>query len=56
MAPSSPAPTAPSFADSMLYDLLDVSLTGVNVLRPVYDPAGEIEDFAIEYLNSPASA
>lgn len=35
----------------MLRDLLDVSLTGVNVLRPVYDPAGEITDFAIEYLN-----
>ncbi|SDY94616.1 PAS domain-containing sensor histidine kinase [Hymenobacter psychrophilus] len=51
MAPGFPTPASLSFPDSLLYDLLDVSLTGVNVLRPVYDPAGEIEDFAIEYLN-----
>ena len=51
MAPGTPAPPTPSFPDSLLHDLLEVSLTGVNVLRPVYDPAGEIEDFAIEYLN-----
>ena len=35
----------------MLLDLLGVSLTGVNVLHPVYGPTGEIEDFAIDYLN-----
>ena len=51
MAPGSPAPTSLPFPDSVLYDLLDVSLTGVNVLRPVYDPAGEIADFALEYVN-----
>jgi len=51
MAPGSPAPISLPFPDSVLHDLLDVSLTGVNVLRPVYGPAGEIEDFALEYVN-----
>ncbi|WP_022826283.1 PAS domain-containing sensor histidine kinase [Hymenobacter norwichensis] len=51
MAPGSPASTSLPFPDSLLHDLLDISLTGVNVLRPVYDPAGEIEDFALEYVN-----
>jgi signal transduction histidine kinase len=32
--------------------LLDVSLTGIHLVRPVYDPPGlTIVDFAIEYLN-----
>ena len=51
MAPGISDPTSLPFPDSILRDLLDVSLTGVNVLRPVYDPGGEIVDFAIEYLN-----
>lgn len=51
MAPGTSDPTSLPFPDSILRDLLDVSLTGVNVLRPVYDPGGEIEDFSIEYLN-----
>ena len=52
MAPGAHAPIpAPFLPESVLLDLLAVSLTGVNVLRPVYNPAGEIEDFAIEYLN-----
>jgi signal transduction histidine kinase len=38
----------------MLSDLLAVSLTGVNVLRPVYDATGELVDFAIAYLNPAA--
>ena len=48
------APAAPDSLfrpDGLLLDLLAVSLTGVNVLRPVYNPVGEIEDFAIDYLN-----
>ncbi|UYZ61419.1 PAS domain-containing protein [Hymenobacter weizhouensis] len=38
-------------ADTLLHDLLAVSLTGINLLRPLYGPAGELNDFAIEYLN-----
>ncbi|TGD80739.1 PAS domain-containing protein [Hymenobacter wooponensis] len=48
-APNSPAP-AP-LPDSLFRDLLAASLTGVNVLRPVYDANGTIIDFALEYLN-----
>ena len=53
MTPGLPVATAsiPAFPETLLHDLLAVSLTGVNVLRPVYGPAGEVEDFAIEYLN-----
>jgi hypothetical protein len=48
-APDSPA--APFLSEGLLRDLLVISLTGVNVLHPVHGPAGEIEDFAIDYLN-----
>ena len=52
MAPGTPFPAAtPFLPEGVLLDLLAVSLTGVNVLRPVYNPVGEIEDFAIDYLN-----
>jgi len=47
----SPLPTA----DDLLYDLLEVSLTGVILFRPVYDAAAAaIEDFTYEYLNPAA--
>lgn len=39
---------------SLLPDLLAISLTGVNLLRPCYDAAGVLTDFAIEYLNPAA--
>ena len=52
MAPGTPVPAAtPFLPEGVLLDLLAVSLTGVNVLRPVYNPVGEIDDFAIDYLN-----
>jgi len=55
MASSAPAATpAPFLPEGMLYDLLAVSLTGVNVLRPVYEATGELVDFAIDYLNPAA--
>lgn len=42
-------------ADDLLYDLLEVSLTGVILFRPVYDAAAAtIEDFTYEYLNPAA--
>ncbi len=45
------------FADpaGLLHDLLAVSLTAVNLLRPLYGPEGaELVDFAVEYLNPAA--
>jgi signal transduction histidine kinase len=53
MAPGTPdsPPAARFLLEGLLLDLLGVSLTGVNVLHPVYGPTGEIEDFAIDYLN-----
>ena len=53
MAPGTPdsPPAARFLPEGLLLDLLGVSLTGVNVLHPVYGPTGEIEDFAIDYLN-----
>ena len=42
----------PFFPAESLQPLLDVSLTAINLLRPVYRPGGEvIEDFTLEYLN-----
>ena len=51
-----PAPTTSAFPDALLQDLLAVSLTGVNLLRPLYGPDGsaELVDFAVEYLNPAA--
>ncbi|UYZ64467.1 PAS domain-containing sensor histidine kinase [Hymenobacter weizhouensis] len=59
MIPASPAPAASppySFPDGLLPDLLEVSLTAVNLLRPVYGGAngGEIVDFHLDYLNPAA--
>ena len=51
-APDSSTPL--TFPDGMLYDLLAVSLTGINVLRPVYSQTGELDDFAVVYLNPAA--
>jgi signal transduction histidine kinase len=52
MAPGVPASTPTSFLpEGPFLDLLAVSLTGVNVLQPVYEATGELVDFAIEYLN-----
>ncbi|MFD1875497.1 sensor histidine kinase [Hymenobacter bucti] len=56
IAPGAPDfPAAPFLSEGVLRDLLVISLTGVNVLRPVYGPgpAGAIEDFDLVYL-SPA--
>ena len=42
------------FADpaALLHDLLAVSLTAVDLMRPLYGPDGtELVDFAVEYLN-----
>ncbi|MDU0368959.1 PAS domain-containing protein [Hymenobacter endophyticus] len=48
-------PSSFSFVpEGMFLDLLTVSLSGVNVLRPVYTLAREVEDFALEYLNPAA--
>ena len=56
MAPGTPDPTpAASFVtEGLLHDLMEVSLTAVNVLRPVYGPTGDIVDFTLEYLNPAA--
>jgi len=42
--------------DELLPGLLDISLTGVMLLTPVYDPAGssEVVDFTFSYLNPAA--
>ncbi|WP_460582098.1 PAS domain-containing protein [Hymenobacter arcticus] len=40
-----------STADELLRDTLAVSLTAINLLRPVLGPAGEISDFTLEYVN-----
>jgi signal transduction histidine kinase len=47
-----PVPLADLFAPADWFTLLDVSLTGIHLVRPVYEPDGPvIVDFAIEYLN-----
>ena len=40
--------------DALLQDVLAVSLTAVNLLRPVYGPSGELLDFVLDYLNPAA--
>ncbi|MBG8556305.1 PAS domain-containing sensor histidine kinase [Hymenobacter guriensis] len=40
--------------DPLLRDVLAISLTAVNVLRPLHGPSGELLDFTIEYLNPAA--
>jgi two-component system, sensor histidine kinase len=50
--PSAPLPTHLSATDTLLQAVLDVSLTAVALLRPVFGPDGGVpEDFALEYLN-----
>ena len=47
-----PLPAVPAFPAALLLPLLDVSLTAINLLRPVYQSGGlVIEDFTLEYLN-----
>jgi PAS domain S-box-containing protein len=53
--PSGPLGSAYSFPDGLVLDVLAVSLTAVNLLRPLYGPDGtELVDFAVEYLNPAA--
>ncbi|MBH8560390.1 PAS domain-containing protein [Hymenobacter negativus] len=53
-APASSVP-APFFEpDTLLHELMAVSLTGINLLRPCYGPTGELDDFAPEYFNPAA--
>ncbi len=40
--------------DDLLETLLDISLTGINLLGPLYNSSGELEDFALQYLNPAA--
>jgi signal transduction histidine kinase len=53
MASGFPPAAFPTTAlpDGLLQPLLAVSLTGVNIVRPLYGPTGEMEDFALDYLN-----
>ena len=54
-SPLAPAASAYAFPDALLPALLAVSLSAVNLLRPVYGPDGpEIVDFALDYLNPAA--
>ncbi|GAA4054619.1 hypothetical protein GCM10022409_47130 [Hymenobacter glaciei] len=47
-----PLRAALHFPAELLQPLLEVSLTAINLLRPVYRPdSEEIEDFTLEYLN-----
>jgi hypothetical protein len=53
MAPgASASPATSSLPEGLLLDLLAVSLTGVNVLRPLHGPAGELTDFFFVYINT----
>jgi PAS domain S-box-containing protein len=55
MAPGAAIATpAPFLPEGLLYDLMEVSLTAVNVLRPVQGPTGDIVDFTLDYLNPAA--
>lgn len=51
------SPSADLFAPAveLLHDLLAVSLTAVDLMRPIYSPDGtELVDFTVEYLNPAA--
>ncbi|TDN38868.1 PAS domain-containing protein [Hymenobacter sp. UV11] len=53
--PPFPSPLAGQFPlTELLLALLDTSLTGIALLTPLYDPAGEVVDFAFAYLNPAA--
>jgi signal transduction histidine kinase len=55
MAPGAPTSSAPtSLPEGLLLDLMAVSLTGVNVLRPLYGPVSELTDFVFVYINPAA--
>jgi PAS domain S-box-containing protein len=49
-----PATLLPNHDDDLLTALLEVSLTGIIVFRPLYDAAGTITDLAYDYLNPAA--
>jgi PAS domain S-box-containing protein len=53
MAPASSTLTL-STADDLLRATLAVSLTAINILRPLTGPTGEVVDFAVDYLNPAA--
>ncbi|RZK53792.1 MAG: hypothetical protein EOO59_12085, partial [Hymenobacter sp.] len=49
---TAPVSLADLFTPADWLALLEVSLTGIHLVRPVYEPDGTtIVDFAIEYLN-----
>ena len=55
LAAAPPSPDLFASPAALLHDLLAVSLTAVNLLRPLYGPDGtELVDFAVEYLNPAA--
>ncbi|TGE08783.1 PAS domain-containing sensor histidine kinase [Hymenobacter fodinae] len=44
--------TIPPFPNSVLRDLLDVSLSALHLVKPIYAPDGvHIEDFSLDYVN-----
>jgi hypothetical protein len=49
-----PSTLALSPADDLLRATLAVSLTAINLLRPLLGPNEEVEDFVVEYLNPAA--
>ncbi|MGI4761301.1 MAG: PAS domain-containing protein [Janthinobacterium lividum] len=49
-----PSLLALSAADDLLRATLAVSLTAINLLRPLFGPGDEVVDFAVEYLNPAA--
>ena len=52
---ASSLPTDAPTADGLLRAVLDVSLTAINLLRPIYAAeGGELVDFALDYLNPAA--
>ncbi|WP_303310180.1 PAS domain-containing protein [Hymenobacter sp. BT730] len=44
-------PDSSAFSNDLLQTVLDVSLTAINLLRPLYDSSGKLIDFELEYLN-----
>ncbi|RZK92410.1 MAG: PAS domain-containing sensor histidine kinase, partial [Hymenobacter sp.] len=49
-----PSTLALSAADDLLRATLAVSLTAINLLRPLLGPDEEVADFTVEYLNPAA--
>jgi PAS domain S-box-containing protein len=49
---TSAVPLPDLLADNdLLQSVLEVSLTALNLLRPLYGPGGELVDFSLDYLN-----